>query len=37
VHKGETLTKLQAPRDSIDPVTGKMTLADPYPRALKVR
>lgn len=35
-HKNEKLTKLQAPRDSIDD-RGKMVLKDPYPRAVKVR
>lgn len=37
IQKGEILHKLQAPRDSIDPNSGKMILTDPYPRALKVR
>lgn len=35
-NKGEKLTKLQAPRDSIDD-RGKMVLRDPFPRPLKVR
>lgn len=35
-HKKEQLTKLQAPKGSIDE-RGRLTLTDPYPRAVKVR
>lgn len=35
--KGEKLSKLQAPRDSIDQLTGRMTLSDPYPAARRAR
>jgi len=35
-NKNERLTKLQAPRDSIDE-RGRMILKDPYPRAIKIR
>jgi hypothetical protein len=34
--KGEHLTKLQAPKGSVDE-RGRMILTDPYPRAVKVR
>jgi hypothetical protein len=35
--KNESLTKLQPPRDAIDPVTRKIHFTDPFPRVYKAR